>query len=113
MQLQIKGLVIPSFKNNKILITKSPQGRPLDRPLLITNPEYQKIMQQMVESFVSQLRCAFQTEGGETLTGASLRSAIASSMPEDDCWTQVPDQRIRGELCRPGDEGATILIERL
>jgi hypothetical protein len=113
LTLELRGLVIPSFKNNKILIAKSPQGKPLDRPLLITKPEFQKIMARMVASIESQLRCAFRTEDGATLTGVSLRSAIALSMPEDDCWTQVPEISIRGELCEPGQEGATITIERL
>ena len=111
--LELRGIIPPSFKNQKMLITKSAHGKPLDRPLMITKPEYQRIMARMVDSFVSQLLCAIQTNAGETLTGLSLRSAIACAVPEDDCWTQVPDQHIRGELCEPGHEGVTITIERL
>ena len=111
--LTITGLVVPSFKNNKILIAKSPQGKPLDRPLMITKPEFQKIMGRMVASIASQLRCAFRTSDGATLTGASLRSAIALSVPENDCWTQVPEITIKAELCEKGQEGCTIEITRL
>jgi hypothetical protein len=104
---------IPSFKNNKILIAKGPSGRPLERPLMITKPEFQKVMAKMVDSFVSQLQCAFQTGDGATLTGCSLRSAIALSVPADDCLTQVPEIHIRAEMVEKGREGATIVIERL
>ena len=110
--LQVRG-AIPSFKNQKMLVTKGPHGRPLRRPLLITKPEFQTRMKEIEESFVLQLLSAFQTVEGQTLTGSSLRCAIALSVPEDDCWTQIPDQHILGELCRPGEEGATITVERL
>lgn len=111
--LEIKGQVIPSFKNSKMMITKTPQGVPLKEPILITDPDLQKRMKRITASFVSQLLSAFRTDTGETLTGCSLRSAIAYSMPDDDCWTRIPEIRIRAELCAPGNEGATILLERL
>jgi len=104
---------VPSFKNSKLLVSKDRRGRPLSRPLLITKPEYQQAMERITESFVSQLRCAFQTESGEMLTGQSLRSSIAYAVPDDDCWTRIPDQQQHAELCAPGQEGATITIERL
>jgi hypothetical protein len=110
--LEVRGH-IPSFKNHKMLVTKGPHGRPLRRPLLITKPEFQKRMSEIEDSFVLQLLSAFQTAEGQTLTGSSLRCAIALSVPEDDCWTQVPEIQIRGELCSPGSEGATIKIERI
>jgi hypothetical protein len=112
LTLEIIGL-IPSFKNHKMIITKGPGGRPLPRPLLITKPEYQERMKQITESFVLQLLSAFRTDSGETLTGCSLRSAIALCMPADDCWTQIPEIHLKAELCEPGEVGATILIERL
>lgn len=105
--------IIPSMKNNKMLITRNPRGKPLDRPLLITKPEYQKRMAEITESFVLQLLSAFQTESGETLTGCSLRSAIASFMPADDAWTHIPEIHLKAELCEPGQEGAVLVIERL
>lgn len=112
LTLEVKGIV-PSFKNNKILITKSPKGKLLDRPLLITKPEYQKRMEQITESFRLQLLSAFRTESGETLTGCLLRSAIACAMPADDAWTHIPQIQIKAELCEEGQEGATVEITRL
>jgi hypothetical protein len=111
--IELRGIVVPSFKNNKILIAKSPSGKPLERPLLITKPENQKTMDKITDSIALQLLSAFRTDDGVTLTGRSLRCAIASCVPEDDCWTKVPEITIKGELCEPGNEGATIIIERL
>jgi hypothetical protein len=110
--LEIRGLTVPSFKNNKILVSKGRNGQPLPRPLLITKPEFQKLMRKIEDSFVSQLISAFQTAGGETSTGHSLQSWIASIMPHDDCWTAVPEITVRGQLCQSGSEGATVTIEK-
>jgi hypothetical protein len=112
LTLTVQGIV-PSFKNNKVLIAKGPNGKPLPRPLLITKPEYQKKMKAITESFVAQLLCAFRTDSGETLTGCSLRSAIASALPADDAWTHIPEIHIRAELCEPGQEGAVIVLTRI
>lgn len=110
--LTITGL-IPGKKNNKMLITKDPRGRPLRKPLLITKPEYQKALEKITESLRCQLLSACQTASGGTLTASSLRSWIALSMPADDAWTHVPQMTIRGELCEPGQEGAVVTIKRL
>lgn len=110
--LEVRGIVV-SFKNSKILIAKGRNGRPLPRPLLITKPELQKRMQEITESFVLQLLSAFQTSDGATLTGRSLRFAIASCTPADDCWTCLPEIHLKAELCAPGQEGATIVLERI
>lgn len=112
LRLEVRGIV-PSFKNNKMLIVKDPRGRPLRRPLLITKPEFQKAMEQITRDFVSQLLSASQIAGGGTVTAHGKRLLIASCVPADDCWTQIPDVRIKAELCEAGHEGATILIERL
>jgi hypothetical protein len=108
--LTFKGLV-PNFKNSKMIITKSPKGKLLDRPLIITKPEYQKVMAAMIDSFAAQLLSVFQTRGGGTLTAQQRRSLIALSMPSDDCWTQMPDTRVTAQLCEPGQEGVSITVE--
>lgn len=113
VKLVLKGITIPSFKNNKMVIAKSPSGKPLDRPLLITKPEFQKVMEQIMASFESQLLSAFQTADGQTLAASSTRSLIALSVPDDDCWSRIPEIHVRAEYCQPGEEGAEILIERL
>src|SRR5437867_336546 len=45
---------VPSMKNNKVWMTKLPNGKPLKRPMLITKPSYQKWMEKAVASLVSQ-----------------------------------------------------------
>ncbi len=131
VKLELAGK-IPSFKNNKMLIQPSLRGLEAalsrgdlqaarrefqvlkgKRPMLITKPEYQQRMGAMIASIESQLLSAFQTGSEQTLAASLIRSLIASSMPGDDCWTKVPEVIVRGELCEPGKEGATILIERL
>jgi len=113
IKLEIRGLTIPSFKNSKMIITKTPQGKPLNRALIITKPEYQKIMRQMETDFESQLRSAFQATAGQTSAGNSIQSWTALCVPDDDCWERMPEIHMWGELCAPGLEGATILIERI
>lgn len=112
LRLEIKGIV-PSFKNNKMLVTRSPQGKPLRRALLITKPEYQKAMEAITKSLELQLLSAFQTACGGTLTGPLKRLLTVLSVPADDCWTIMPDTTIKAELCEPGQEGATIEITRI
>lgn len=109
--LELKGTV-PSFKNSKMLITKSPQGRPLQRPMLITKPEFQELMEQITESFRSQLLSAIQTGSGEILTAQQRRSLIALCVPDDDCWTRIIDLRIVSALDAE-NPGATITLQRL
>lgn len=131
--LELKGIgTIPSFKNNKMIIPPSSKQiqMALDmgdlkaakaalkafrgkRPLMITKPEYQAVMNRMISSIASQLRSAFRTAAGPTCPESSIRSWIASYVPQDDCWTKIPDIVIKGELCAPGEEGATITIQRL
>ena len=110
--LEIKGL-IPGKKNNKMLVTKTPWGKPLPHPLLITKPEYQKVLERITQSLRLQLLSACQTDCGGTLTASSLRSWILSRLPEDDAWTFIPKVTIQGELCGHGQEGATVVVTRL
>lgn len=110
--LEIRGLV-PGKKNNKMLVTKDPRGRPLRKPLLITKPEYQEALERITESLRSQLLSACQTASGETLTASSVQSWIASSLPADDAWTHIPKITVQAELCAPGQEGASITVRRL
>lgn len=129
--LEITG-TIPSYKNNKMLIQPSLRevwaavkrgnisqiaaaltAYAKKRPMLITKPEYQKQMEQIMASLESQLLSAFQTTGAQTCQGNSIRSLIAASVFADDAWTYLPEIHLRGELCEPGQEGATITIEPL
>lgn len=107
--LELKGLgPVPSLKNHKRSIIQQ-NGKP--RP--ITDPGVKNWMECAIEAFESQLLCASQKNGGGMLTVASRRCLIASCVPADDCWTQVPEISVKCELCDPGQEGATIIIEKL
>ena len=80
---------------------------------MITAPDAQKRKEAITQAIVSQLRSFFQTGEGGTLTGVSLQSQIASSLPADDCWTEIPEIHLHAKLVSPGQEGAIILIERI
>lgn len=111
--LTIKGMTIPNFKNSKRWLTKLPNGKPLERPFLITDPKVRKLMDRITDSFECQLRSIFQIADGETVTEPMKRSLIASLLPSDDCWTEIPKTVIEAELCEPGNEGVVLTIERL
>lgn len=102
---------IPSFKNSKRWVTKTPRGRPLDRPLLITSPEFQKYMDQVVANFESQLLSCLQTDSGETLPVRSKLLQIVSLLPADDSCSDLPEGHWKVRYVAPGQEGAIIEIE--
>ena len=132
LRLEVRGMVIPNFKNAKMIIPPSAKKlkRAIDtgsfqlaraelesflkrRPALITNPEVQEKMSRITESFVSQLRSIILTGDDAMLTGHSKQLRIASLLPADDCWTAMPETAIRAELCESGQEGVVIEIERI
>lgn len=104
---------IPSFKTGKTAFgwwdkfTRKIMARPL------TLPEHRKWMDLATLSIESQLRSAFQITEEKTRTVASLRSWIASRLPLDDSWAWCPSIVVQCELCQPGEEGATVVIERI
>lgn len=101
--LCVKGLGhVPSFKNGKMLA----RGR------LITGPKKQKWMEACIESFVSQLRFLSQTKEGATLTDA-LQQFLTASLPQDDCWQNVPELHLKVVPDEKGHEGAVITIDPL
>jgi hypothetical protein len=92
-----------NFKNSKLLT----------RGKTITDPELKKRMQAIVQSLELQLRCAIQTIGDETRTDARQRF-LTHSLPQDDCWTCIPDLRVLSQLATDeSDVGCDILIERI
>lgn len=90
------------MKNNKLLC----RGR------LITNPKRQQWMDQCVKAFVSQLNCSTAIGGGATLMEPQQRS-LTASLPQDDCWSEIPELHVMARLVPKGDEGAIVSIERL
>jgi hypothetical protein len=104
IKLEIKGLGhVPAMKNNKMMT----RGR------LITNPERQEWMERCIRNFECQLVFGIQTSGEGTLTVPQVRYLIASQLPEDDCWTRIPQVNISALKVEKGEEGATIIIEEL
>lgn len=114
--LELKGArFLVSFKNNKMLITKS-RGAPLRKPMLITNPERQKVMDEITQSFVSQLLSKCRTIDAAIRTGSSqpsLTALLRRCMKFDDSWTWMPEQHLFCELVTEGEEGVDLVIEQL
>ena len=106
--LEIRGLgPVPSLKNSKrMVIQRGGKAKP------ITSPKVKKWMNQTVASIASQLFSAIPTGAGGTQTAHFLLSWTAL-LPRDDCWTVIPELVVKSQLCEPGQEGATITIERL
>ena len=130
IRIELSGLgPIPSFKNRKLIrawIDKA--GKILQffggrwwirkdsikiRSMLYLEPEIQKWMDTATHRIESQLFSALATSEGGTRTGVLPHSVIVSSLPLDDCWTAFRQVVVISELCEPGLEGATIVIERL
>jgi len=103
LKLCIREGHICSFKNSKML----------SRGRLITDPTKQKKMERYTQAIELQLRSLYQTAGGETGTGLSLPSWIASCVPLDDSIQWVPEINVRVAYASKGQEGANILIEQL
>jgi hypothetical protein len=104
---------IPSFKNMKRWTTSLPNGRPLKRPFLITEPRCQDWKERAVDSLESQLlsKCLITGEGIQQ--ALSRLSAILSQLPADDSVSDLPCGSWSVQLVTAGEEGATITLERL
>lgn len=99
---------VPGKKNSKVMIPR--KGN--QRPLLITKPSIRKYEKALVESFRLQLIFAIQTNAAGT-SPTQQRQLLMRSLPQDDCWTQIPVVTLSGKLCNPGDEGATVTIQEI
>lgn len=95
---------VPSFKNKKRVTKKFG---------LITHPKIKRWMEQCIQSFESQLFIESRTIAGVILTGPPPLSLIASSLPLDDSRQWIPELHIYCEEVKPGEEGATIIIEKI
>lgn len=103
IKVEFKGGHIPSFKNAKRMAGKK----------LITDPDVKARKLAIEESFLWQLHSAIQTYEQEMRTGLSRRALIALLLPEDDCWTCIPETQTSCCLVDPGEEGVMISITRL
>lgn len=93
----------PSFKNSKMLT----------RGKLITHPRNQKWMKAAQDIIASQLLSKYPTGENETVTAASLRSWIASSLPEDDSCRYLTECSCRFMSVPKKQEGALIIVEQI
>lgn len=107
VRLEIKGYHIPAFKNSKLLLKK--------KGLLITNPRYQSIMKQIMRDIESQLSLESRTTAEGILTECSAHcwTALLKSLPQDDSWQWMPEITMKAVKVNKGDEGATLVIEKL
>ena len=128
--IELSGLgPIPSFKNAKLMRAWVDKHLKVEvfhsghwwvrrdslkvRSMLYTDPEMQKWMDRATSLIESQLLSALATTGVGIQTAACQRSLIATLLPLDDCWTSFRELKVSSALCAPGNEGATIEIERI
>ncbi len=78
----------------------------------IVKPENRQWKKRCVESFAQQLLYGTAITEFGTPMRLSPQSLIAW-LPHDDRWQAIPETHVFCEKCEPGEEGATILIERL
>jgi hypothetical protein len=101
--LRVRGCGnVANFKNRKRAV----------RGQLITEPKMKKRMQEIQRAIECALRSASATEGVAT-SMAARRQFLTHSLPHDDCWTNIPELILSGELVPAGEEGCDITIERI
>lgn len=106
--LRIRGIGnLCSFKNHRRAVRR---GSSLG---LITDPKVKQRQENLKAAIVSALRLALTQSTDGISTESRPVSSMRSLLPEDDCWTQVPELIVSGELVAPGEEGCDITIERL
>jgi hypothetical protein len=103
VKLVIRGRHIPSFKNAKRIVGEK----------LITDPEIKARKKAIEEDFVWQLLSDIRIGVLATQMGLSRRSLIALLLPEDDCWTVIPEITIKCELVEDGEEGCEVVIQKI
>lgn len=103
--LEIKGNIIP-FKNRKRVYQDSS-----GRLHTATESKVRDHMNVITRSFEFQLLAIFRD--GVTVTGCSLQSWIASSMPGDDSLDWIPLITVTGKRVKPGFEKTIVTIEKL
>ena len=80
---------------------------------MTTKPAYKKWMDRCIRLIEFTLLSRFRIDAGVMLTGDSLPSWTASSVPFDDSVDWIPEISVSVERVEKGQEGATVVIERL
>ncbi len=104
---------IPSKKNSKMVLDKLPNGKRLDRAMVVMKPEIRAWIEKAEAHLEYQLLSACLTTGEEIQSALSKLSVILSQLPADDSVSDFPKGTWEVELVPPGQEGAIITIERL
>ncbi len=99
---------VPAFKNKKRAI-QMPNGK----MRTLTEPKIRDWMDRVTLSFVCQLSSITPTTTGATLTVQQLHSLIVSLMPLDDSRQWISQLVISDTDVEPGEEGATITIQKI
>ncbi len=112
LKLTIQGLgEIPGFKNSKSIF-RNKEGK----PFIATNPEFKVWMERAIRLLEYQLRSGLQTIGTGMPMEHSQHCLIALSKQSgsfDDSVKWIPEMSVRAVKCKPGEEGAEIIIERI
>lgn len=111
LKLTIGGMghVPGNFKNRKRAILDRRTGK----MRTFTDPKVKKWMDNAALCIEFQLSLMCQTDAKGIATAAQLRYWIQSSVPLDDSLTWVELGYVIGQRVKKGEEGATILIERI
>lgn len=107
---------IVSFKNSKMILPAmlNADGSVKRRAMLITKPEYQKLLKEYEAAIERALLSAYQIAVAGMPTAPSLRSWIASSVFLDDSADWIPESDgYRVERVAPGEEGIVVEITRI
>jgi len=104
----------PSKKNNKLLVTKGPNGRPLRKPFLRTKPEYLEWTEKALQHLESTLLSACQTGADATQQVRLKLCATLSLLFEDDSVNDLTAGSWKVEFVdKPELAGAVVTITRL
>jgi hypothetical protein len=107
---------IVSFKNSKMILPGkvAPNGEKIRRAMLITKPEYQKLLKEYEAAIERALLSAYRIAVAGMQTAPSLQSWIVSSVFLDDSVDWIPESDgYVVERVDPGHEGIVIEITRL
>jgi len=99
--LQFRGTHLPSFKNSKLLT----------RGKIITKPEYQKVMKEIIRAFASGLRSAIQTTGDAIPMEHSVLCLIAWLKQFDDSRQWINSITVDCIEVEKGQEGCDLNLE--
>jgi len=82
--------LLPGKKNSKMIV---PRGR---RAMVITKPEFQKIIEKATQELVCSLKSFILTGESGTIPTSQKQSQTLSLLYANDCWEQLGETVMRG-----------------